>query len=79
MVMGSRYGVKIRKREREVIVKQKTLYECPACRKKKVHREGYAIWRCNSCGSKFAGGAYSLETSVGISARKTLSSQKPRK
>ncbi|MEK6953793.1 MAG: 50S ribosomal protein L37ae [Candidatus Micrarchaeota archaeon] len=74
--MGSRYGVKIRKRENEVLVQQHRLYDCPTCGKKNVRRKGYALWRCNSCESEFAGGAYSLETSIGISARKTLSSLK---
>ncbi|HLC48432.1 MAG TPA: hypothetical protein VJI13_05140 [Candidatus Norongarragalinales archaeon] len=77
--MGSRYGVKIRKREREVILQQKTLYECPTCKKKNIRRKGYALWKCGSCGSEFAGGAYSFETSVGVSARKTLESLKSRK
>lgn len=77
--MGSRYGVKIRKRENEVLKQQKTLYECPTCGKRKVSRTGFALWKCGSCNSKFAGGAYSLETSVGISARKSLASLRPKK
>lgn len=76
--MGSRYGVKTRKRESEVLKQQHALYLCSTCGKKKVGRKGFAKWECKSCGSVFAGGAYSKETSVGISARKTLSSLKPR-
>jgi large subunit ribosomal protein L37Ae len=76
--MGSRYGVKIRKRENEVLVQQRKLYTCPTCGKKKVQRDGYAKWVCRSCKTVIAGGAYSLETSVGVSSRKTLSSLKPK-
>jgi large subunit ribosomal protein L37Ae len=74
--MGSHYGVKIRKRENEVLKQQHQLYKCPQCGKKKVQRESYSLWKCRSCGTKIAGGAYSLETSVGVSARKTLASIK---
>ncbi|MFH1751148.1 MAG: 50S ribosomal protein L37ae [Candidatus Micrarchaeota archaeon] len=77
--MGSRYGVKIRKREREVVAQQNQLYVCSACGKRRVGRTGYSLWRCNSCGSRFAGGAYSFETSVGVSSRKSLFSLKPHK
>ncbi len=77
--MGSHYGVKTRKRETEVLRQQKTLYSCPQCGKKKVRRRGFALWECRSCGAQIAGGAYSLETSVGVSARKTLSSLKQKK
>lgn len=77
--MGSRYGVKIRKRNMAVAMQQRMLYECPACRKRRVQRKGNALWKCTSCGAEIAGGAYSLETSVGIAARKGLASMKPRK
>ncbi|MFH0971488.1 MAG: 50S ribosomal protein L37ae [Candidatus Micrarchaeota archaeon] len=77
--MGSHYGVKTRKREREVIEHQNKLYLCSQCGKHKVMRKGYALWRCTSCGSQFAGGAYSLETPVGVTARKALSSLKPKR
>jgi len=74
--MGSHYGAKIRKREEEVLKRQRALYECPKCGKKKLHRRGYAKWECRACGAEFAGGAYSPETTVGAAARKILYSAK---
>ncbi len=70
--MGSRYGAKVRKREAEVLARQRALYECPKCGKKRLKRRGYARWECRSCGSQFAGGAYVPETTVGAAARKIL-------
>ncbi|MBI5225353.1 50S ribosomal protein L37ae [Candidatus Micrarchaeota archaeon] len=77
--MGSHYGVKIRKRENDVLKQQRQSYVCPTCQKKNVARTGYAHWKCGSCGTELAGGAYALSSSVGISARKTLQSLKPKK
>ncbi|MFA6048598.1 MAG: 50S ribosomal protein L37ae [Candidatus Micrarchaeia archaeon] len=74
--MGSRYGVKIRKRINTVMTLQRAKHACPKCGKASVKRHGYAKWECKSCGAVFAGGAYTPETMVGASARKTLSSAK---
>ncbi len=70
--MGSRYGVKIRKRYSEVKKLQNADYECPACGKKKLQREANSLWKCRSCGAKLAGGAFTPSTSVGVTAKKTL-------
>ncbi len=71
--MGSRYGVKIRKRITAVKSVQKQKHACPQCGKNSVKRLGYAKWACKGCGAVFAGGAYSPETMVGTSAKKVLS------
>ena len=71
--MVSRYGVKIRKLANKAKAQQSSLYECPKCGKLKVRRKSFAVWECRSCGAKFAGGAYTPETSVGVTARKVLS------
>ncbi|VVB71225.1 50S ribosomal protein L37Ae [uncultured archaeon] len=70
--MGSRYGVKIRKREREVLKKSRGTYESPIIHKMSVRRLGTAKWICDSTGYVFAGGAYEPETTVGATARKTI-------
>lgn len=70
--MGSHYGVKIRKRMREVLEVQRSEFTCPTCGKPKVVRRGLALWECKACGVKIAGGAYAMETPVGAAARKTL-------
>lgn len=71
--MGSRYGVRIRKLEKKVLERQRSAYECPVCGKQKVKRVGFALWKCKSCGSTFAGGAYELSTDVGRAAKKFIS------
>ncbi len=73
--MGSRYGRTIRKREEKVLVVQRAKHGCPVCGKKNVKRKANALWVCNSCGAKFAGGAYAPETAVGETVRKFLEGQ----
>ncbi len=70
--MGSRYGVKIRKRRDAILEKKNEKYECPVCGKKEVVRIGYARWKCKACGAEFAGGAYSFTTDIGETAKKAL-------
>ena len=71
---GARYGKKVRDTYKQVMKKQKELYECPKCGKKKVKRIGYALWECQACGYKFAGGAYEPFTNVGKVAIRVVSS-----
>jgi large subunit ribosomal protein L37Ae len=73
-----RYGAELRKRA-EAVDKQRTAkYICPKCGKKSVRRVGYSLWKCNSCGAKFAGGAYSLTTTIGESGMRIISDAKKR-
>lgn len=60
-----RYGAEIRKRVEKIEKTKRELFICPTCQKKKVKRIGNSLWKCKSCGSVFAGGAYSLTTSTG--------------
>lgn len=59
---GPRYGVRIRRRIREIEVRQKGWHECPACAAPRVKRVSTAIWECRKCGHKFAGGSYMPHT-----------------
>ena len=70
--MGSRYGVKLRKKYDEVKRKQSTKYTCPKCGKKKLRRQGFAQWECRSCKAVFAGGAFEPETGAGATAKKAI-------
>ena len=74
--MVSRYGVKIRKRETEILTAKCGKYDCPRCGKKKVKRVSNALWKCRSCGFEFTGGAYSPVTTVGSTAKRILDSLK---
>ncbi|HVL47547.1 MAG TPA: 50S ribosomal protein L37ae [Candidatus Thermoplasmatota archaeon] len=59
---GTRYGVRIRRRIREIEVRQHAEHTCPSCAAPKVARVSTGIWACDKCGHKFAGGAYVPET-----------------
>ncbi len=61
---GVRYGMRLRRKWLEVDKKQRTLHECPVCRRRSVKRVSTGIWRCRKCGTKFAGGAYLPRTSI---------------
>lgn len=74
--MGSRYGVKIRKKHAEIQAKSRGVYACVKCGKRGVRKQGFALWQCRSCGARFAGGAYSPETMVGAYARRILRGEK---
>ena len=70
--MVSRYGRRIRKLVNAADKQRKSSYECPKCNKVKVKRKSYAIWKCKSCGTQFAGGAYSFTTSYGVTTKRLL-------
>ncbi len=72
--MGSRYGVKIRKRESKILQEMRKKHECPKCGKKNLRRRGTSLWICNSCGAEMAGGAYLPKTDVGSAAQKIVAS-----
>jgi large subunit ribosomal protein L37Ae len=74
--MVSRYGKKIRERVDAVKAARRAPHACPKCGKQSVKREGYAKWRCNSCGAVFAGGAFEPQTTVGATVRKTVEALK---
>ncbi|MFQ6060397.1 MAG: 50S ribosomal protein L37ae [Thermoplasmata archaeon] len=60
---GPRYGVRVRKRLREIDSEKAKWYVCPNCSHRSVKRAGTGIWRCRRCGLVFAGGAYKPEVS----------------
>ncbi len=70
--MVSRYGKRIRERERDVNKLSRGKHACPKCGKKAVKRESAGIWKCRACGVKFAGGAYSPQTTVGATSARTV-------
>ncbi len=59
---GARYGVRIRRRIREIETRQKGYHLCPSCSAVRVTRVSTGIWQCRKCDHKFAGGAYFPET-----------------
>jgi len=73
---GVRYGAELRKRAAAVDAQRSARYPCPTCGKKSVKRKGNSLWECRSCGSRYAGGAYSLTTATGDAARRSIEGSK---
>ena len=56
---GPRYGVSVRKKVRDVLLKRYAPHECPFCSTRgSVYRVSVGIWACKKCGARWAGGAY---------------------
>jgi len=55
---GSRYGVKVRRRIKEVEDEKKGWHICPSCNHPFVRRISTGVWKCRRCQTIFAGGAY---------------------
>ena len=69
---NAKYGKRIRDLVEVSLSKKKDRYECPKCGKRSVKRVANALWECRSCGARIAGGAYSLGTDIGQTARRVL-------
>ncbi|MFH1448618.1 MAG: 50S ribosomal protein L37ae [Candidatus Micrarchaeota archaeon] len=67
-----RSGAEMRKRVKKIEKLKSSFHECPTCGKKKVKRVSNSIWKCKSCKSVYAGGTYSLKTSVGSMGRRIV-------
>ena len=68
----AKYGRKVRLAYNKVKKLQTSKYECPKCGKQKVKRVSFALWKCSSCESVFAGGAYKLSTPEGENIKRML-------
>ncbi len=56
---GTRYGVVVRNRVRDIEKVKHSAHECPTCHRNSVSRVSSGIWFCTKCDTKFAAGAYS--------------------
>ncbi len=59
---GARYGVKIRRRLKDIEDVKNQMHECPSCHQLKVKRVSVGVWQCQRCSTKFAAGAYAPTT-----------------
>ncbi|MFW5965268.1 MAG: 50S ribosomal protein L37ae [Halodesulfurarchaeum sp.] len=62
---GARYGRLARRRVAEIESDMIEDHVCPDCGSAAVDRQGSGIWKCESCGYTFTGGAYRPETPGG--------------
>jgi len=59
---GARYGVRTRRRLKDINQVKSQWHECPTCHQKKVKRVSAGVWQCRSCSTKFAAAAYAPTT-----------------
>jgi len=72
--LGARYGVTVRRRYSGIITEMRKKHVCPQCGLRAVRRESVGIWLCRKCGYRFAGGAYTPTTKLGIVAARSAKS-----
>ncbi|MHA1369422.1 MAG: 50S ribosomal protein L37Ae [Promethearchaeota archaeon] len=66
---GPRYGTLVRYRVKKIEEQYRTKrLKCPKCQTMAVKRISVGLWGCKKCGIKFTGGAYSLNTPLGLSS-----------
>ena len=69
---GVRYGSSIRKQLKKIEISQRKKYNCLLCGSISIKRQATGIWYCKKCKVTFAGGAWSLITESGLTAKATL-------
>lgn len=67
-----RYGASTRKRANKIKHEKIARYNCEECGKSAVKRLGTGIWKCRHCGTVYAGGAYSMTTAAGSTAKRLI-------
>ncbi|MCE4602471.1 MAG: 50S ribosomal protein L37ae [Desulfurococcales archaeon] len=68
---GPRYGVSVRKRVRDILLRKQQKHECPFCGSTgTVYRISVGIWACRKCGVKWAGAAYTPRSEIAPYFRK---------
>lgn len=55
---GPRYGVRVRKRVRDILTIKNMRHECPNCYHRSVKRVSSGVWQCSHCNVKFTATAY---------------------
>jgi large subunit ribosomal protein L37Ae len=68
--LGVRYGSTVRKRYVKVITELRKPHRCQQCGFSRVKRVSVGVWQCGKCQYKFAGGAYTPVTKLGVVARR---------
>jgi len=71
---GTRYGASLRKTVKKMEITQHSKFLCDFCGKDKMIRKAVGIWYCydKNCRIKFAGGAWSLNTTAAASVRSAI-------
>ncbi len=70
---GPRYGVSVRKRVRDILVRKQGPHVCPFCGAEgTVKRVAVGIWKCRKCGSVWAGAAYTPRSDIATYLRRYI-------
>ena len=69
---GCRYGSTLRKTIKKMEISQHARYLCAFCGKNAVKREAVGIWKCKGCRKVTAGGAWTPNTSAGVTIRSSI-------
>lgn len=69
---GVRYGRTGRKAVADVEERMHGDHDCPECGDAEVERTDTGIWECGSCGYRFAGGCYDVETPGGRAVERAI-------
>ncbi|MEM0366727.1 MAG: 50S ribosomal protein L37ae [Acidilobaceae archaeon] len=73
---GTRYGVSVRKKVRDILIKRYSKHECPFCGAKgTVYRVTVGIWKCRKCENTWAGGAYTPTSELAAYTKKTIAKE----
>lgn len=73
---GTRYGVSVRKRVRDVLLKKNAPHTCPFCGKTGgVYRISVGLWACRKCGNVWAGAAYTPRSELATYLKKYIVKQ----
>lgn len=59
---GTRYGVVVRNRTRDIMKVRRAKHECPVCHRQSVKRVSSGVWECSKCSAKFAASAYTPQS-----------------
>ncbi|MDD5959270.1 MAG: 50S ribosomal protein L37Ae [Methanobrevibacter wolinii] len=70
---GARYGRKAKRSVKVIEENMKKNHVCPQCDRPGVKRIAAGIWKCKKCGAVFTGGAYTPETPMVKSAKRSVS------
>ena len=65
---GTRYGVVVRNRVRDIDKDAHGQARVPRCHREGVSRVASGIWQCRTCDAKFAAGAYTPAVQEGAGA-----------
>eukprot|EP01000_Liburna_glaciale_P004933 NODE_4527_length_431_cov_462.353403_g2932_i1.p1 GENE.NODE_4527_length_431_cov_462.353403_g2932_i1~~NODE_4527_length_431_cov_462.353403_g2932_i1.p1 ORF type:complete len:93 (+),score=9.80 NODE_4527_length_431_cov_462.353403_g2932_i1:65-343(+) len=69
---GTRYGANLRKRIKKIEISQHAKHWCEPCGRFTIKRKAVGCWYCSKCKKTYAGAAYTLTSTAGVTVRSTI-------